>query len=195
VPPAAPPPPPVDRNALQGELQKVERQIASTRAAIRDEQGDPEPGAGDSPGAPGASDAPDAPDAMDQATDSENWVVALETEFARLVQEVEEARRRSTKLDVSLSEAEITASQQMAEEGAVLAVIDPANLPSRPRGKGPIFLTAAGIFVFGVLGCALALGLALVNDRIYTAGDLEQLGIAPVMVVIPRARKRRLCRG
>jgi uncharacterized protein involved in exopolysaccharide biosynthesis len=181
VPPAPPPPPPIDRDELREDLQKVERQIASTRSKIRKEQGNG-----------GEQVEPDEQVGQaEQAGEPENWVVALETEFARLTQEVEESRRRSTKLDASLSEAEITASQQMAEEGAVLAIIDPANLPSRPEGKGPIFLTAAGIFVFGVLGCALALGLALVNDRIYTAGDLEQLGIAPVMVVIPKPSPKR----
>lgn len=182
--PAAPPRVPIDREALKKELQEVERQIASARARLN-----PDVGNEAKPPLP-AEPRP----AATTGEEPENWVVALETEFARLTQEVEEARRRVNKLDTSLSSAEIAASQQMAEEGAVLTVIDPANRPGRPQGKGRLVLFAAGLFVFVVLGAALALCLALVDDRIYTAGDLEELGIAPVMVVIPRMSRRRRAR-
>lgn len=176
VPPDLPAAGPIDRKALQEELINVERQIAATKVKIRQEN----------PGAQPVEEQVDAPQ-----TEEENWVVELETEFVRLNQAVGEARRRVDRLDQSLSEAELTASQQMAEEGAVLTLLDPANLPTKPQGKSPLILIAVGIMAFMVIGAVLALALALVDDRIYGAGDLEHLGIAPVMVVIPKRRQLR----
>ncbi|MCG8417330.1 MAG: Wzz/FepE/Etk N-terminal domain-containing protein [Proteobacteria bacterium] len=177
VPPDPPKPSKSDRQALARDLKEVERQIATTRSRIRREKQREQEG------------KRPKPEARDE--EPENWVVARENEYAGLNQAVEEAQRRVEELDTSLSRAEISASQQMAEEGAVLTVIDPASLPVKPRGKGPIFLLAAGIMAFLILGTGLALALALVDDRLYTAGDLEGLGIAPVMVVVPKPTKRK----
>ena len=181
VPPALPKGPKIDRNVLAQQLQDIDKQISAARTRVRNEQ------RGDQP------DEEEKP-AVD---DTENWIVSLENDFSRLTLAVEEARSRVREVDANLSKAEITASQQMAEEGAVLSVIDPANLPTKPEGKGRIFLTGAGIMAFFMMGSVLALALALVDDRLYTAGDLEQLGIAPVLVVIPKAikQKKRSRRG
>lgn len=183
MPPALPRPEPIDRNALQEELRDIEREIANVKAKIRQEQG-VEPIIEGEEGANGEG----------TISEEENWVVALETDFARLSQAVEEQRKRLESTDASLSRAEISASQQMAEQGAVLTIIDPPNLPTLPQGKGRALLAAAGTAVFIMLGTFLALALALIDDRIYGAGDLEKLAIAPVAVVIPRPRKRGLLR-
>jgi uncharacterized protein involved in exopolysaccharide biosynthesis len=181
VPSGLPRPEPIDRNALQEELRNIEREIGNVKARIRQEQGVEPIIEGEEGSAEG------------EVTE-ENWVVALETEFARLAQGVEEQRKRLESTDASLSRAEISASQQMAEQGAVLTIIDPANLPTLPQGKGRALLAAAGTAVFIMLGTLLALALALIDDRIYGAGDLEKLAIAPVAVVVPRPRKRGLLR-
>lgn len=177
VPPALPPPKPIDRTALQDELRQLEREISSTKARIREEEGG------------GKGEEEPEPESI---SEEENWVVALETEYARLRQAVDEQRKRLESTDASLSRAEITASQQMAEQGAVLTIIDPPNLPTIPQGKGRALLAAAGTAVFVMLGTLLALALALVDDRIYGGADLERLALAPVAVVVPRARKRRV---
>jgi uncharacterized protein involved in exopolysaccharide biosynthesis len=180
VPPALPRAEPVNREALQEELAQIEREIANTKARIRREQGEDVVIEGD--------------DASTDISQEENWVVALETDFARLSQAVDEQRKRLESTDASLSRAEISASQQMAEQGAVLTIIDPPNRPTMPQGKGRAILAAAGTAVFVMLGTLLALALALVDDRIYGAGDLERLAIAPVAVVVPRQRKAGLLR-
>jgi uncharacterized protein involved in exopolysaccharide biosynthesis len=185
VPPAPPKAEPIDRNALQEELRNIEREIANVKAKIRQEQG-AEPIIEGEEGT--------AEDGAPEISEEENWVVALETEFAKLSQAVDEQRKRLESTDASLSRAEISASQQMAEQGAVLTIIDPPNLPTLPQGKGRALLAAAGTAVFIMLGTLLALALALIDDRIYGAGDLERLAIAPVAVVIPRPRKRGLLR-
>ena len=183
VPPALPRAEPIDRNALQEELRELEREIGNVKARIRQEQGVEPIIEGEEGSAEGEPEVTE-----------ENWVVALETEFARLAQGVDEQRKRLESTDASLSRAEISASQQMAEQGAVLTIIDPANLPTLPQGKGRALLAAAGTAVFILLGTLLALALALIDDRIYGAGDLERLAIAPVAVVVPRPRKRGLLR-
>ncbi len=182
VPPPLPRAEPIDRNALQEELRNIERDIGNVKARIRQEQGVEPIIEGEEGSAEG------------EAVPEENWVVALETEFARLAQGVDEQRKRLESTDASLSRAEISASQQMADQGAVLTIIDPANLPTLPQGKGRALLAAAGTAVFILLGTLLALALALIDDRIYGAGDIERLAIAPVAVVVPRPRKRGLLR-
>jgi uncharacterized protein involved in exopolysaccharide biosynthesis len=157
---------PIDRGALQRELAKVEREIA----AYRSRQG------GNVPKSTVADD-----------------VVNLETEWARVERVVEEARERTSSLESRVFTADITASSEFAE-AAQLSVIDEAYLPHTPAGKPRKMLVIAGGLLFAGLGVALALALALVDDRIYRRYDLERLGVAPVLVVVP-ADKRRKVRG
>lgn len=180
VPPAPPRPTRVNRASLEEKLLEIEAEIARVKASAPLE-------------APGKKKN-DGEDADADKEHDESWVVALETEFARLKQGVDEQHNRLERLDASLSNAEITASQQMAEQGAVLTIIDPPNLPTVPQGKGRLILVLAGTMVFVVLGATLALALALVDDRVYKGAELESLALAPMVVVIPRARKQGLLR-
>jgi len=157
---------PVDRSALQRELTKVEREIT----AYRSRQGGR---------VPKSSVADD--------------VVNMEIEWARVERVVEEARERVSSLESRVFTADITASSEFAE-AAQLSVIDEAYLPHSPAGKPRKMLAIAGGLLFAGLGMALALGLALIDDRIYRRYDLQRIGVAPVLVVVP-ADKRRNRRG
>lgn len=121
-------------------------------------------------------------------------VVNLETEWARLERVVEEARERTSSLESRVFTADITASSEFAE-AAQLSVIDEAYLPHTPAGKPRKMLVIAGGLLFGGLGVALALALALVDDRIYRRYDLQRLGVAPVLVVVPGEKRRTKRRG
>jgi uncharacterized protein involved in exopolysaccharide biosynthesis len=154
---------PIDRSALQRELAKVEREIA----AYRSRQG------GKAPKSTVADD-----------------VVNLETEWARVERVVEEARERVSSLESRVFTADITASSEFAE-AAQLSVIDDAYLPHTPAGKPRRLLVIAGGLLFAGLGVALALGLALIDDRIYRRYDLQRLGVAPVLVVVPADTRRK----
>jgi len=48
----------------------------------------------------------------------------------------------------------------------------------------------AGMALFLSLGLALAIGLAVIDDRLYRRADLDHLGIA-VLAVIPPATARQ----
>ncbi len=113
-------------------------------------------------------------------------LVNLETEHARLQRQVDVSSQRLSSLESRVFTASITASSEFAE-AAKLVVIDKAYLPARPAGKGRKLLVIAGTIVFMCLGGGLALGLALLDDRVYRRADIDALGIAPVLVVIPRS--------
>ena len=157
----------VDAASLRAELAKVEREIASVRAARNS----------------GASKSAAASKASSLAEE----LVNRETEFARLTRKVEEGRQRIDALESRVFAAEITASSEFAE-AAALIVIDEAFLPVHAAGRGRKLLAIAGALVFGALGVLLALGLAIIDDRVYRKHDLDELGIAPVLVVIPKAK-------
>jgi capsular polysaccharide biosynthesis protein len=70
-------------------------------------------------------------------------------------------------------------------------VVDPAFRPLKPIGKPKKMLVMAGVVLFTMMGCALALGLALIDDRIYRRHDLDAMGVAPTLAVIPRARVKQ----
>ena len=175
VPPDLPKPK-IDRNAMARELENIDAQISATQRRLRKEK---------------RGSKPETTEEKPPEEEPENWIVALENEYSRLKIDADQAQNRVEQTDASLSNAEIEMSQKMAEEGAVLSIIDEASRPTRPTGKGPLFLAAAAIMAFLMIGGVLALALALVDDRLYSAGDIDNLNIAPVLVVVPRPARRK----
>jgi uncharacterized protein involved in exopolysaccharide biosynthesis len=113
-----------------------------------------------------------------------NWVVELETKYADLRRQLNEQRERVGSLADSVFRAQIDASQKSAEQGGRLSVIDPAFKPVRPSGPGKTIFLLAGMVLFLALGGTLAIGLAILDDRLYRRDDIDSLGI-PVLAVIP----------
>jgi uncharacterized protein involved in exopolysaccharide biosynthesis len=156
----------IDRDKLAKDLADLERRIAAEKART----GGPAPVQDD-----GKIDA----------------IVNLETEHKDLKRAVSEQKEAVQSLNDSVFRAEMSANQQSAENDANLAVVDPAFEPMAPHGKGKQFIVMVGLLIFGGLGAGLALGLAILDDRLYRRGDVEKLDLAPVLAVIPRARARR----
>jgi uncharacterized protein involved in exopolysaccharide biosynthesis len=159
-----------ERAELEKDLRDVESQIASERARAA---GGPKP-----PPTPAKNDIADK-------------VVLLETQWARLRRELADQNERVQTSNENLFRAQLDAQTRIAESGTQLEVIDKAYLPKKPTGKGKKLLVLAGLFVFSALGLTLAVGLAIIDDRIYRRVDIELLDIAPVLGVIPKARTRR----
>jgi uncharacterized protein involved in exopolysaccharide biosynthesis len=159
-----------ERAALERELREVEQQISSERSRASNSA---------------------TPTPTKTKNDIAEQVVQLETEWARLRREVAEQAERVQTLNDSVFRAQLDAQTKIAEAGASLQVVDPAFLPKKPQGKGKKMLVMAGLVVFTGLGFALAIGLAIVDDRIYRRVDVESLGVAPVLAVIPREKRRR----
>jgi uncharacterized protein involved in exopolysaccharide biosynthesis len=158
-----------ERADLEKELARIEDQLAYERR--RDK----------TPGAATTNDAVGA-------------VVQLETQYAELRDGVELQRERVEALDNAVFRAQMEAQQQLGQQGAQLTVVDPAFRPVKPFGQGKKVIVLAGLVLFGAIGLAFAIGLAILDDRLYRRGEVEELGLAPVLAVIPpgaRLRKRR----
>ncbi|HEY1814348.1 MAG TPA: hypothetical protein VGG74_18480 [Kofleriaceae bacterium] len=151
---------PADRTKLQKELSQIESQISDEQRS-----------SGKGSAAPVASD-------------TTNWIVDLETQHAELRRQLAEQRERVTSLADSVFRAQLDASQKVAEQGGRLSVVDPAFKPVRPSGPGKTIFLLAGMVLFLGLGGALALGLAIIDDRLYRREDLDAVGL-PVLSVIP----------
>jgi uncharacterized protein involved in exopolysaccharide biosynthesis len=163
-----------DRDALQKELTQLEGQIADAQRASSNN--------GNNPGS------------ASKISDATNWVVKLETEHTDLRRGVAEQREKVESLADSVFRAQIDANQQLAEQGTRLSIVDPAFKPLKPMGKGRTLIVLAGVFLFGMMGTALALGLALIDDRIYRRADLENLEMVSLLAVIPSQGKTRQAR-
>jgi uncharacterized protein involved in exopolysaccharide biosynthesis len=128
---------------------------------------------------------------------TEQRVVKLESDNTNLRRDVAEQRERVQSLADSAFRATIDANQKLAEQGGRLSIVDPAFKPVQPSGPGKTIFLMAGMILFLTLGLSLAIGLAVIDDRLYRGADLDQLGIT-VLGVIPPAvatRKRKRKRG
>lgn len=161
---------PIDRAKLQKDLAELERQLANERAKAST--------------AAGATPTTDE----DKRADA---IVKLETQHKELKRAVQEQREVVQSLADNVFRAINYASQQMAENSAHLEVVDEANEPLKPSGKGKKFVVIAGVILFGLLGTGLALGLAILDDRFYRRADVERLDLVPVLAVIPKSRLRK----
>ena len=161
----------VDPVVLQRQLADVERQIAAEKARAK-------------PGVP--TPAPDT-----GAAAAASSVVKTEDDYQRLKLDVDEQKQRVDSLADSAFRTELEAQQRIAEQGDSLSIVDGAYKPLRPIGKPKKKLVMVGMVVFLLLGVGLACALALLDDRLYQRDDLEDVTVAPVLAVIPRARARR----
>jgi uncharacterized protein involved in exopolysaccharide biosynthesis len=157
---------PADRTKLQQQLAEIESQIAAEQRR---------------------SPAADVKAAADKTT---NWVVQLETQHADLRRSVNEQRGRVQSLADSVFRAQMDANTKLAEAGGQLTVVDPPFKPVQPTGPGKTIFLLAGMALFLMLGGALAVGFAVIDDRVYRRSDLEPLGLS-VLAIIPPARRGR----
>jgi polysaccharide biosynthesis transport protein len=158
-----------DRVKLQKELARIDGQINELQRGA----------AGVAAGSGSAS-----------ADSSTSWIVKLETEHADLRRRVKEQRERTNSLADSAFRAQIDASQKLAEAGGRLTIVDPAFKPVRPSGPGKTIFMIAGMVLFLGLGFALAVGFAVIDDRLYRRADLDQLDIAVLGVIPPALHKK-----
>ena len=84
------------------------------------------------------------------------------------------------------------ANQKLAESGGRLSVVDPAFRPVKPSGPGKTLLMVAGLALFVVLGAGLAVGMAVIDDRLYRRSDLESMGVSVLAVIPPQLTKQQL---
>jgi uncharacterized protein involved in exopolysaccharide biosynthesis len=161
----------MDEVALRKELARLQVQIANRRFALIGSPGTPS----DAGVIAGGTTAP-----------------ALELDFRRLQEEVNDGRDRQQQLEGRLFRASITASSVMDDRNIQVSVLDPAYLPVRAVSKPRSFLLAGLLAVALVLGIATAFISANLDDRIYDRNDVERLDILPVIAIIPKPTPHKL---
>jgi uncharacterized protein involved in exopolysaccharide biosynthesis len=110
-------------------------------------------------------------------------IVALETDWSQLSRDVQEARTRLSQLGEKQFKG--------VAHSALIEIVDPAYKPTHPSKPSRSLLLLIGLLLSIVLGAAVALALAILDDRLYDRVDVENLGVAQLLAVVPRPSEVR----
>ena len=152
-----------DRVALEREMKQLESEIAQQQA----KSGSGKP----------------VVETQDSTTQR---VVELELKNSELRRAVATARETTLRVTEGETRAKMDAQQKQAEQGGRLSIVDPAFKPVKPSGPGKTVFLAGGMVLFIALGLSFAVGLAVIDDRVYRRADIDSLGVQ-VLAVIPPA--------
>jgi uncharacterized protein involved in exopolysaccharide biosynthesis len=153
----------IDRAALENELKRINDEIVQYKAKKRQ--------------------------AVEPSTVATS-VVALETDWTRLNREVAEVRERFGSLQDKEFKASMVENAAATGRTAQMVVVDPAFVPTHAAKPGRSVIAGAGLVLALLLSIALAIGLALIDDRLYDRADVEQLGLLPLVGVVPRPTRK-----
>ena len=127
----------------------------------------------------------DKKDDKQAASSPAEEIVLVETEWASLNRGVNEARLRYEQIDQRHFMASMTFSSQWDDSADAMVIVNPAFEPRKPTGlstKWIVFLGLAGGLALGVV---LSLALAIADDRLFVADDVDDIGLGPVLVHVP----------
>jgi uncharacterized protein involved in exopolysaccharide biosynthesis len=110
----------------------------------------------------------------------------LRLEFERRLRAVRDARELYAQRRETLEKANLELSAAQAAANESMAILDPANLPTKPFKGGRSKIALGGGVLSLVLAIAYALASVLFDDRVRDASDLRQLGLRPPLGVVPR---------
>jgi hypothetical protein len=164
-----------DRDSLRQQLAALRIQIAARRGSASASATGASAGADSS--APGSAPAPAVT----------NGSVALEVEFRRLQREVNDTRERQRQLDEKQFKASFAASSVLDDRNTQVTILDPAYRPTHAVSRPRSTLLAGALLLCLLLALLTACVSAWLDDRIHDRADLDNLHIAPVLAVIPRA--------
>ena len=117
-------------------------------------------------------------------------LASLETKWSELTREVATAKERHEQVAGRLFRASIIARATRAREQSPLVIVDEPYRPTRPSARGAR-RTGAMVAAAAVFAWLLAvLGLALLDDRIYTKSDLERLKLGGIVHEQRRGNRR-----
>lgn len=163
---------------IQRRLEEVHRQIGARHAEIAKRKN-----------AVAAAPTPADKAAVAAAAVAEepmNPLVALETEWQRLLRATSDAKAAHDDLARRMERATLRASATEATGDGQMEIIDPAYKPTRPArgGRTNAALVGLGLATFVALGFAFA--RVATNDILMDSHDVEALHVIPVLGVVPR---------
>ncbi len=126
---------------------------------------------------------------------------AREQDMAAVLRSNGELTKQYEDLKSKLAQAKLSQSLESGQRGSQFVVIDPANYPLSPAKPNKLLVILAGMVMSLVTGVCVAAGVDLLNQKIWTQTELEQLFDVQVLAEIPEiitdadvslARKKRL---
>ena len=115
-------------------------------------------------------------------------LVELETDWQRYLRALGEAKNRHEDLKLRAERAKLAVEAARAQARERMAVIDPPFRPTHPSKGARANVALAGL----ALACLLAIGYATarvtLDDRLFDRDDIEALGLAPCLGVVPGHR-------
>jgi hypothetical protein len=155
---------------VKDKLRQVDAQIAARRAQLARAA----PAA--APGRPGAP----APNAAVSAA------VQLETDWQRLLRALGEAKSRHEELKMRAERATLSVEAARSEARERMAMVDPPFRPTHPAKSGRMNTALAGLGLAWLVAMGYAAARAALDDTIVDPLDVEMLGRATLLGVVPR---------
>lgn len=115
-----------------------------------------------------------------------NQLVALETDWQRLVRAMGETKSHQEDLRSRAERAKLQASAINSNGGDQMEIIDPAFRPMRPFKGGRTNAALVGLAVAGMAAIFYAFARVLFSDLIIDAADVDALHVIPVLGVLPK---------
>ncbi len=124
----------------------------------------------------------------DEPSNQVEQLASLEARWHQLTRELETARSRHEQVASRLFRALILVKATNSGEGSPLVMVDQPYRPGRPSSMGPRRTALMGAAALSFFGFLAIVGLALLDDRIYTAGEVERLSLGKIVHTQRRAR-------
>lgn len=119
-------------------------------------------------------------------------MVAIDTQWIRLNRDAAEARDRATQLQTKQFQADLASSVTSAGEGGRLVVADRPFKPLRPSAGGRGKIVALGSAVSILFALLTMVVLAMFDDHLYAAPDIQRVLDDGFVVVIPSSPRKML---
>ena len=132
---------------------------------------------------------------VEDNTGESSRVVTLETQWASLNRELNEAREQHEQIQTRLFRATMVATVEASGQASQMVIVDEAYKPKRPSRRGAKRTGAVAAFIVLMLGATVAFGLGLLDDRVYEERDLKKLELGPILHVVPRLPRKGKAHG
>ncbi len=165
---------------LQKRVDDVQKLIAQRQAEISKH------GSGATPNAGTDTTATKAAAAAAPPQEPANPLVALETEWQRLLRETSDAKSAHDDLARRMDRASLRASAAEATGDGQMEIIDPAYKPTRPARGGRTNAALVGLGLTMFLSVGYAFARVATNDTLIDSYDVELLRLIPVLGTIPK---------
>jgi hypothetical protein len=150
------------------DVRRLDAQIAARRAQL----------------APGHTPSADTSGTV--ASAGANAIVELESNWQKRLRALSDARTRRDDVRARTARARLAADAARSAASELMAVVEPAYRPTHPAKGG----RSRVVIIGGLIALALAIGYAsltvALDDRLFVGGDIEALGVTPLLAVVPR---------